>query len=180
MLAYSTNCESIKCTYSLKMDAEDLFDLDYLSHVKLIDFELIGTQFIRLYTGLISLEDWYGDDWDDTPYEHNAGSVYSECVVYIIDIALPNYCEAHEPCEGHLNSPYCKNDMKSNAIPMFVVCRLDTEYIIEYKGMTFEQVISNKNSLPIYMKDTAYKTILKLYENFDAVIMNIYQSKLLD
>jgi hypothetical protein len=31
-------------------------------------------------------EDVWGDDWNDTPYEHNAGTVYDEYVDKIVDV----------------------------------------------------------------------------------------------
>lgn len=45
--------------------------------MKIIDFERKGN-LVRFYLGDDDLEEWYGDDWNDTPYEHNAGQVYDE------------------------------------------------------------------------------------------------------
>ena len=66
---------------------------------------------------LESIKNTYeGDDWDDKPYEHNAGSVYNEYVkgirynYYPFDAILlePNYLER--------NSTYCKDDFKKKKV----------------------------------------------------------------
>lgn len=43
--------------------------------MKIIDFERKGN-LVRFYLGDDDLHDWSGDDWNDTPYEYNAGQVY--------------------------------------------------------------------------------------------------------
>ena len=78
--------------------------------MKIIDFEKKGN-IVRFYLGE-KTEDWgwtnpeykdytgetpswlkpkdtyYGDDWDDAPYEHNAGQVYEEFIKGQKDIAF--------------------------------------------------------------------------------------------
>lgn len=39
--------------------------------MKIIDFERKGN-LVRFYLGDDDLAEWWGDDWNDTPYEHNA------------------------------------------------------------------------------------------------------------
>ncbi|GAI86033.1 unnamed protein product, partial [marine sediment metagenome] len=58
-------------------------------------------------------EQW-GDDWDDAPYEHNAGKVYDEFIKGHCDIVFDFDCEVNELCEalGETNTIYCKDDMK--------------------------------------------------------------------
>lgn len=66
-------------------------------------------------------ETYYGDDWDDTPYECNAGSVYDEFVKGHKDIAFPFDDLVLEPCEGEYNSPYCKDDFAAKKVPCIIV-----------------------------------------------------------
>ena len=33
-------------------------------------------------------DDYYGDDWNDVPYEHNAGTVYPEFIKATIDVSF--------------------------------------------------------------------------------------------
>ena len=44
--------------------------------MKIIDFECTGNV-VRFYLGKDNEKDYHGDDWNDTPYECNAGTVYS-------------------------------------------------------------------------------------------------------
>jgi hypothetical protein len=70
----------------------------------------------------------YGDDWDDTPYEHNAEPPYEwndnesdEWNVehhhgHIRKIAFEHHWYIRRPCDGHLNSPYSVEDINKGAI----------------------------------------------------------------
>lgn len=79
--------------------------------LKVIDFEITGRQ-MKLYLGANDCNNYWGDDWDDAPYEHNAGTVYDEYVKDTIVITFPGDYVALEICEGMCNSPYCKEDFK--------------------------------------------------------------------
>lgn len=87
--------------------------------MKIIDFELKGNM-ARLFLGRDDLRRWWGDDWDDAPYEHNAGRVYEEFVAGHMDIAFPFDAIVLEPCDGHLNSPWSKEDMQAGKVPVIV------------------------------------------------------------
>lgn len=88
--------------------------------MKIIDFARKGNV-VRFMLGEDDLEDWYGDDWDDAPYEYNAGTVYDEFVAGYYDVALPFDCLVLEPCDGAYNSQYCKDDMKARRVPCIIV-----------------------------------------------------------
>lgn len=66
-------------------------------------------------------ETYYGDDWDDAPYEHNAGPVYDEFVKGHRDIAFPFDDLVLEPCDGESNSPCCKEDFVARNVPCIIV-----------------------------------------------------------
>lgn len=88
--------------------------------MKIIDFAKKGNV-VRFYLGEDSLKEWWGDDWNDRPYEHNAGSVYSEYVSAKKDIAFPFDDLVLEPCDGEVNSPYSKDDMIERHVPCIIV-----------------------------------------------------------
>ena len=88
--------------------------------MKIIDFCRKGN-IVRFLLGLDDLKDWYGDDWNDYPYEHNAGPVYEEFVSGHRDIAFPFGDLVLEPCNGAFNSEYCKDDMKARRVPCIIV-----------------------------------------------------------
>lgn len=66
-------------------------------------------------------EDAYGDDWDDSPYEHNAGIVYGRYVDYELVIHLGYDTALLFPCDGTDNSMWCREDMRDDTVPLFVM-----------------------------------------------------------
>lgn len=88
--------------------------------MKIIDFVRKGNQ-VKFLLGDKDLKDWHGDDWDDAPYNDNAGTVYEEFIkgekVFVFDFddaVLEPYC-------GDWNSRYTKDMMKNRLIPCIVV-----------------------------------------------------------
>lgn len=68
--------------------------------------------------------DIWGDDWDDVPYEHNAGEVYEEYIDGIIDICYrfdAVIMEARDDWSYQGNSPYSKESFKLGQAPIFVI-----------------------------------------------------------
>ena len=98
---------------------------------QIIDVEIKGNA-IRLYVGENGKQ--WGDDWNDAPYEHNAGTVYAECVERTVDIAIPFDLYVIEPSDGQLNSSWCKEDMIHRKVAAFWV---DTD---DYSGKTLLSV----------------------------------------
>ena len=92
--------------------------------MKIIDFARRGNV-VRFYLGADDLKDWHGDDWDDRPYEHNAGQVYDRFVSGYRDIAFPFDALVLEPSSGAMNSDWCKDDMKNRRIPCVIVVPLE-------------------------------------------------------
>lgn len=88
--------------------------------MKAIDYEMKGN-IVRIYLGREDLLRWWGDDWDDAPYEHNAGTVYEEFVTGHVDVAFPYDAIVLEPCDGEFNSPWHKDDMAEGRVPMLAV-----------------------------------------------------------
>ena len=88
--------------------------------MKIIDYVKKGNV-VRFYLGEDSLTDWYGDDWDDCPYEHNAGEVYERFVAGHADIAFSFDKLVLEPCDGAWNSDYTKEDMIKRRVPCIIV-----------------------------------------------------------
>lgn len=91
--------------------------------MKIIDFARKGNV-IRFYFGDDNLKDWCGDDWNDCPYEHNAGTVYDEYVTETYDVAIPFDSSVLEPKDdwhNHGNSDYSKDDMKARKVPCIII-----------------------------------------------------------
>lgn len=91
--------------------------------MKIIDFDKKGNV-VRFYLGDDNEEKYWGDDWDDAPYEHNAGTVYSEFVKGHVDVAFPFDAAVLEPaddCAYNCNSPFAKQDFIRRKAPCIVV-----------------------------------------------------------
>lgn len=88
--------------------------------MKVIDFVLYGNTF-RLYLGADDCNDYWGDDWDNVPYEHNAGLVYTRYIQGYVEFAFPLKYSVREACYGYSNSPFSKEDMKNRKEPCLTI-----------------------------------------------------------
>ena len=79
-------------------------------------------------------DDYYGDDWDDASYEHNAGRVYDEFIQTVRIYYYDTDWKIIEPCDGEINSKYSKEDFKNGKVPCIIIIRdelaqkFDNEY----------------------------------------------------
>lgn len=88
--------------------------------MQIIDFDKKGNV-VRFYLGDASKEYW-GDDWDDAPYDCNAGTVYDEYIKGYKDIAFPFDDLVLEPCDsGSCNTNIAKQDMQRRMVPCIIV-----------------------------------------------------------
>lgn len=121
--------------------------------LKVIDWEKKGN-IVKFYLGEQSTEGWYGDDWNDTPYEHNAGSVYDEFVEDTLVVHFKYGALILEPSEDwkwNYNSPYCKDDMRERKVPILVITEKEDEYSIDPQ---FVEALGMGDSYKIYMGDS--------------------------
>lgn len=68
----------------------------------------------------------WGDDWDDAPWEHNAGHPYMNCVgakYFLMRIEDGSLCNIKTPDETTelYNSPYSVDSINQGATPWLVV-----------------------------------------------------------
>lgn len=98
--------------------------------LKIIDFQQFG-HVIKLYLG--DCDDYWGDDWNDRPYEHNAETVYDKYVKGTIEIPIQTHIGITTPEDDYVyrgNSPFSKEDFK-NGIP-FMVIGEETNWSFDY------------------------------------------------
>lgn len=131
--------------------------------MKIIDFEKRGNV-IRFYCGKDNCDDYWGDDWNDRPYEHNAERVYSEYIEEYIDVAVDMDYHVMEPADDwryNNNTPFSKEDMKKRSVPCIIVVPNDDSYVSE----EFNRYAVSDNVDKIYFGDSIEKlnkyTILK-------------------
>lgn len=96
---------------------------------EIIDIDSAGN-LLKLKLGFNGSQ--WGDDWDDIPYEANAGSVYDEyvkdtqSVVYDIDYIVMPYSDYH-----HLtNTDKSMFDFVERKIPYYYVTKRENPFII--------------------------------------------------
>ena len=93
------------------------------SELQIIDWDKSGNV-VRFFLGDKYRDDYWGDDWDDRPYEHNAGEVYDRYKVGHVDYFFPFDWMVVEPQEDwHYkgNSPYCKDDFRNRFAPCVII-----------------------------------------------------------
>lgn len=66
-------------------------------------------------------DEYYGDDWDDAPYQHNAGHVYPWFVKGYKDVSFDFDDLVFEPADGDWRAEYSKDDMVARKLPCLVV-----------------------------------------------------------
>ena len=130
---------------------------------KVIDFETKGNV-IRLYFGKYRDDKYCGDDWNDRPYEHNAGMVYNEYVVDTKDFFIPFDFEVLTPeSDWHYNgnSPFSKNDMKARKCPCLIIVKPEEDgwYLCEYSSYLGSD---SKNVVKIYFNDIYQDVVEKI------------------
>lgn len=134
---------------------------------KVIDFERKGNV-VRFYLGDDSLEDWCGDDWNDAPYEYNAGVVYPRYCIGAIDLLVPFDCGVYDPQDGFYNSTFSKDDMKARVTPCIVV--LDENAVKNLDGCDyFGRAVGMSASYKVYFGEPE-DDIVCLAEQVGAVV----------
>ncbi|UOF78271.1 hypothetical protein [Caudoviricetes sp.] len=115
---------------------------------EIVDFSTKGNV-VRFFIGKNGKQ--YGDDWNDTPYEHNAGQVYDEFVIAYKDIAFNFNDLVLQPADGEQNSPWCKDDMRDRKVPCIIV--VPNELRKESFETDFRYWIGNEKVRKFYFGD---------------------------
>lgn len=130
--------------------------------MKIIDFEIKRSDRVRFYLGNDDLKEWRGDDWNNVPYEHNAGKVYEKYVTGTIDIIIRDGDLIYEPCEGYLNSSYSKNDFVSRKVPCGIIVKHND--MDENQIHTFEDWLDYEKTIKIYFGDNIQDVLNLVYK----------------
>ena len=120
--------------------------------MKIIDFDKRGN-LVRFYLGEDDLTDWYGDDWDDRPYEHNADIVYERFESGHCDVVFPFDMDVLEPSEdwrNNYNSEWSKDDMKARKLPCIVAIKRGDN---NWWDNEYGPAVASANSVKFYFGD---------------------------
>lgn len=123
---------------------------------------------LELYFTSLPLDKQWGDDWDDAPYEHNAGTPYTEdysqpeikvengCGVYPkikmkkLFLEKENYKQdLLTPRTRCTNSPYSVKDINFGAAPWITIKEEGKNPVFIRAGMEYNQVIKQCQLLDI-------------------------------
>lgn len=100
---------------------------------------------------------YYGDDWNDKPYEHNAGKVYDEFIKGYVDCLVPFDYEIYEPCDDVINSDFSMQDFVARKAPLMIIYKpKNNEYC------NYQNALTKDNNMKLYLGDT-----LEILENND-------------
>lgn len=127
-------------------------------NLKIIDFDDSYGYVLKFFLGKKTEKNYYGDDWDDAPYEHNAGLVYDEYVEKTIEIPIATDCIILYADYDYINSPYCKLDFKARKTPFLVVSKnTDEKY-----NLNFDEECKNPNNAVIFFEEEIQDVLKKL------------------
>lgn len=126
---------------------------------KIIDYELHGNV-VRFFLGADDCEDYWGDDWDDAPYDCNAGMVYKNFIIGHKDIAFPVGSVVAEPSTNHDGNCFItKEDMKARRTPCVAVLPPERgincygDYSYKYNFDTFYAILGDCRAIKFYFDD---------------------------
>ena len=124
--------------------------------MKIIDFDAQGN-LVRFYLGDLDDNEYTGDDWDDRPYEHNAGRVYDEYIKGHCDVVFPYDVVVLQPSDdfdNHGNSAWCKDDMKARHVPCIAAIAVDRDSMNRWRWEdSFNAVAVSDKSFKFYFGD---------------------------
>ena len=119
--------------------------------MKIIDAKIKGN-LVRFFLGEDDLKEWWGDDWDDRPYDLNCGEVYDEYVSGVIDVAFPFDWLVSEPSKNYSDCGYAREDFMTGNLPLVAVCREEDAWDDD-----FNSVIGKPSTKTFYMGDKVEK-----------------------
>lgn len=110
----------------------------------------------------------WGDDWNDIPYEHNAGEPYEHQGQKVVKLAF--VCELSTPAEIHgINSPYSVQDINEKRTPWLSGTSYESgEYIEIYAGTTMDEFIDIIHSINGEIYQLLERENLRSPENCDS------------
>ena len=121
--------------------------------MKIIDFSKKGNV-VRFYIGKDDCTEYYGDDWDDAPYQYNAGPVYDEYVESTLDVSFPFDWVVAEPSnDWRQDIEFCKEDFVKRNVPCIIA--VPPEIVDDYcSPEEFFSYVGSDNCWKIYFGDS--------------------------
>ena len=118
----------------------------------------VGNYFVRIF--LTDKDEYWGDDWNDAPYECNCGPVYSEYIRGYIDIAVPLGVRIEEIKDIAYGQHWSNQDIIDNKIPFCVIRAAEGYELVGLRQIPEKYKSFKRCSL--YFNDTLGDIINKL------------------
>lgn len=109
------------------------------------NFKLCYVENRRAFFTNKDFKEQWGDDWDDAPYEHNAGYPYEDGVYKIISLYF--YADLNEPNFSYINSPYSVEDINNGAIAWLSSPSYNNNKVYIQAGTTVKEFIEKIQSI---------------------------------
>lgn len=118
--------------------------------MKIIDFHKKGNV-VRFFLGADDDFDYWGDDWNDAPYDCNAGMVAPRHIIGHKDVYFPFDYLVLEPCNGWNSVWYTKEDMKKRKVPCIIA--VPKEIHDEFWDESFSRFVGATGIQKFYFED---------------------------
>lgn len=141
---------------------------------KFVDWEVEG-QMVKLYFTTTPKDAW-GDDWNDAPYEDNAGRIYDEYLEAVLTLYIPTNYEVWEFKNDYYDRGhwYSKKQLIEEKKTVIKILDLTTPEEKPYKKFTLQEDLAtilvripsewfytlsiiNKGQLPTYVADNRWR-----------------------
>lgn len=122
--------------------------------LKVVDFERLDSNRIKFYfSDRDNITDVNGDDWNDKPYNLNAGLVYEEFIDKVYTLPINPQAIILEPCDvvGN-NVDISKKDLLNGTIPCLLV--IPPKVFGRSQIKEFDFWLNSTDSVKIYLGDT--------------------------
>ena len=132
---------------------------------------------MRLYLGDDDCTDYWGDDWNDRPYEHNAGTVYDRYVEGAIDVVVcfdGGILEASDDWHYSNNTPLCKEDFKNEDAPCLIVVPPEL-YKNRWDSYYYSEMLGSRRVVRIYYNQKIDEKFVNKLSNSGCQIINILE-----
>lgn len=121
--------------------------------LEVIDFESRGNV-IRFYLGKNGEQ--FGDDWDDAPYEDNAGTVYDKFIEGAVDIAFDMMMDVFVPSDPY-GAGYRKDYMVKRKYPCVSIVKRS------WDCWSYDDATKSSDSWNIYFGDVLKGSTIEKY-----------------
>ena len=125
---------------------------------KIIDFQRKGNV-VRFFIGPDECNDYWGDDWNDAPYDCNAGEVYDSYVTGHVDVVFSFDWLLTEPDSDSSHVYYTKEDMKKRLVPCIVAVPEEVSKELNFCERQFDKCVASAMAVKFYFEDSIDKWV---------------------